>query len=111
VTDTRHACKERAGTDGVSPSTPARSLPGAAPAAGSSGTPVVSDLLDRAVQHIFGAGLLLTSAAHRSTPAVVASIEEAIGDLEEALRYIRADVPGSATDPACASFSEVRPSR
>jgi hypothetical protein len=66
----------------------------------SPGAPVVSDLLDRAVQQIHTAGLLLSLPAPRSTPLVAASIEQAIGDLHDALRAARADVSASAMDRA-----------
>jgi hypothetical protein len=76
------------------------------PARSASGTPAVSERLDQAVQRIFTAGLLLSGAAHRSTPEVAAAVEQAIDDLDDALRDIRADL---VAGPAAARVTPVWP--
>lgn len=51
---------------------------------------LVGQLFDRVIQRVFTAGMLLNGALHDSTPAAALSIEQAIGELDEVLRDIRA---------------------
>ena len=82
------------GPDGASFVAPAPSGDGRRPAAlpVTPNPPAVldGDLLDRVIQRIFVAGLLLHGAADGSPPTAAVSIEQAIGELDEVLRDIRA---------------------
>lgn len=60
--------------------------------AGDGTTPLDTNLLERVIQRIFTACLLLGTATNGETGRGAASIERAIAELDEALRDIRGEV-------------------